>query len=71
MEGYRYFDLVRWGLAPAALNAYFTYESQFVTDVTGAHFTANKNEKYPIPLEQIDLTQKNGKNTLTQNPGYN
>ncbi|HTI94328.1 MAG TPA: RagB/SusD family nutrient uptake outer membrane protein [Puia sp.] len=71
MEGYRYFDLVRWGLAPATLNAYFNYESQYATDVIGAHFTANKNEKYPIPLEQIDLTEKNGKNTLTQNPGYN
>jgi hypothetical protein len=71
MEGYRFFDLVRWGLAGSALNSYFGYEGQFVTDVTGAHFTAGKNEKYPIPLQQIDLTQKNGKNTLTQNPGYN
>lgn len=70
MEGYRYFDLVRWGLAPTVLNAYFAYESQYVSDVRGAHFTANKNEKFPIPLEQIDLTQKNGQNTLTQNPGY-
>ncbi|MBS1602792.1 MAG: RagB/SusD family nutrient uptake outer membrane protein [Bacteroidetes bacterium] len=71
MEGYRYFDLVRWGLAPTVLNGYFATESKLVTDVTGGHFTAGKNEHYPIPQQQIDLTQKNGKNTLTQNPGYN
>jgi hypothetical protein len=71
MEGYRFFDLVRWGLAPTALNGYFATESKLVTDVTGGHFTTGKNEHYPIPQQQIDLTQKNGKNTLTQNPGYN
>jgi hypothetical protein len=71
MEGYRFFDLVRWGLAPTALNGYFATESKIVTDVTGGHFTAGRNEHYPIPQQQIDLTQKNGKNTLTQNPGYN
>jgi len=71
MEGYRFFDLVRWGLAPTALNGYFGTEAKLVTDVTGGHFTAGKNEHYPIPQQQIDLTQKNGKNTLTQNPGYN
>lgn len=71
MEGYRFFDLVRWGQAPIALNGYFGTESKLVTDVTGAHFTAGKNEHYPIPQQQIDLTQKDGKNTLTQNPGYN
>ncbi|MBS1664171.1 MAG: RagB/SusD family nutrient uptake outer membrane protein [Bacteroidetes bacterium] len=71
MEGYRFFDLVRWGQAAANLNTYFGSESKLVTDVTGAHFTAGRNEHYPIPQQQIDLTQKNGKNTLTQNPGYN
>ncbi|HVW58519.1 MAG TPA: RagB/SusD family nutrient uptake outer membrane protein [Puia sp.] len=70
MEGYRFFDLVRWGLASTALNNYFQYESQFVTDVSGARFTANKNEYWPIPLNQIDLTTVNGKATLTQNQGY-
>ncbi|HEY6901695.1 MAG TPA: RagB/SusD family nutrient uptake outer membrane protein, partial [Puia sp.] len=71
MEGYRFFDLVRWGQAATSLNTYFGSESKLVTDVTGAHFTAGRNEHYPIPQQQIDRTQKNGKNTLTQNPGYN
>ena len=70
MEGHRFFDLVRWGIAADVLNAYFSYEGQFVSDVHGAHFTAGKNEVDPIPLTQIDLTKKNGQATLTQNPGY-
>jgi hypothetical protein len=70
MEGYRYFDLSRWGLAASVLNAFFQYEGQFTTDVRTAKFTANKNEYMPIPQAQIDLTFVNGKPTLTQNKGY-
>lgn len=70
MEGYRFFDLVRWGIAADVLNAYFAYEGSMVTDVRGAHFTPNKNEIDPIPQAQIDLTKKGGQATLTQNPGY-
>ncbi|HEY4966230.1 MAG TPA: RagB/SusD family nutrient uptake outer membrane protein [Puia sp.] len=70
MEGYRYFDLSRWGLADAAINAYFQYEGNYTNDVNGATFTANKNEFMPIPQSQIDLTNVNGKATLIQNPGY-
>ena len=70
MEGYRFFDLVRWGLASTEINNYLQYESQYVTDVRGGKFTANKNEYWPIPLNQIDLTRVNGKATLTQNQGY-
>ncbi len=70
MEGYRFYDLVRWGIAEPTLNAYFAYEGQFVTDVRGAQFTANKSELEPIPLTQIDLSQKDGGATLTQNQGY-
>ena len=69
-EGYRFFDLSRWGIAEQALNAIFQYESQFTNDFKGAHFTANKNEYFPIPQAQIDLTSQNGQKTLTQNPGY-
>jgi len=70
MEGYRFFDLSRWGLAATMLNNYFQFESQYTTDVVGGKFTAGKNEYWPIPLNQIDLTTVNGKPTLTQNQGY-
>ncbi len=70
MEGYRYFDLSRWGIAAATLNAYFQYESQFTIDVQGAKFTANKNEYMPIPQNQIDISYDKGQPTLVQNLGY-
>jgi hypothetical protein len=54
MEQHRWFDLVRWGRAEAALKA------------AGKNFTANKHELFPLPQTEIDLTD--GK--LTQNPGY-
>ncbi len=70
MEGVRYFDLSRWGIAAATMNAYFQYEGAYTTDIQGASFTANKNEYMPIPQIQIDETYVNGAPTLTQNPGY-
>jgi len=70
MEGYRYYDLSRWGLAATTINAYYQFEGQYTNDVSGAKFTANKNEYMPIPQAQIDLTFENGKPTLTQNQGY-
>lgn len=70
MEGHRYFDLVRWGIAQQTLNAYFAYEGTVTTDIRGANFAANKNEHFPIPQRQIDLSTQNGTSTLQQNPGY-
>ncbi len=66
MEGHRFFDLVRWGVADQELNNYFTFEGQFTSDIKGAHFTKGKNEYYPIPQTEIDLSG----GTLKQNDGY-
>lgn len=67
-EGHRFFDLVRWGVAAPVLNAYLQYEgARLVTALGGAHFTAGKNEVYPIPQAQIDVQ---GADVLQQNPGY-
>lgn len=70
MEGHRFFDLVRWGIAQSTLNAYFSYESTITTDIRGANFTANKNDYFPIPQRQIDLSNQNGSSVLQQNSGY-
>ena len=71
MEGHRFFDVVRWGIADQALNAYFQYQGKITSDVTQGHFVKGKNEYYPIPQIQIDLSTKNGTQVLKQNPGYN
>lgn len=70
MEGQRFFDISRWGIAPAVMNAFYAYEGTITNDIRDGHFTANKNEYYPIPQTEIDKTIVNGVKTLTQNQGY-
>lgn len=66
LEGHRFFDLTRWGIAATTLNAYITYEKKWVPYFNGASFTADKNEFFPIPQQQIDLSNQ----TLKQNKNY-
>jgi starch-binding outer membrane protein, SusD/RagB family len=66
MEGIRFFDLVRWGIAAEYLNKYFaeeTPERQYLKD---AQFTKNKHEYFPIPQKQIDFS----KGLYKQNYGW-
>jgi hypothetical protein len=49
-EGHRFFDLVRTGRAPIEIDG----------------FTSNKNEVFPIPIEEIQFSNGNWQ----QNPGY-
>lgn len=70
MEGFRFFDLVRWGIAADVLNNYMKEEAKLCPPLSDRKFTAGQNEVWPIPLNQINLTNKDGKTILTQNPGY-
>lgn len=70
MEGHRFFDLVRWGEASSTLNAYIAYESTIMSLLRGAKFTDPKNNYYPIPQRQIDLSATQGVSALKQNPDY-
>ncbi|ADB37955.1 RagB/SusD family nutrient uptake outer membrane protein [Spirosoma linguale] len=70
MEGHRFFDLVRWGVAADVLNAYTATEGNKRTYLKGARFAKGKNEYFPIPQEAIDNSSIAGKPTLTQNPAY-
>lgn len=71
MEGHRFFDLVRWGTAEKEMNDFFAYQGSITNDVKNGHFISGKNEYYPIPQTQIDLSKnKEGGFNLKQNPGY-
>jgi hypothetical protein len=70
LEGHRFFDLQRWGIAAQTLNAYIASESQQRIYLQGRSFTAGKNEFFPIPIEAIDRSSIEGQPTLTQDPAY-
>ncbi|WP_025762193.1 RagB/SusD family nutrient uptake outer membrane protein [Dyadobacter tibetensis] len=70
MEGHRFFDLARWGIADQVLNKYISFEGAITPDVRGGNFVKGVDEYFPIPQRQIDLSTKNGISSLKQNPGY-
>ena len=67
LEGQRFFDLVRWGIADKVINDYIEKDNYFREVLNGAHFTKGQDEYWPIPQSQIDLS---GPDVLIQNPGY-
>ncbi|WP_212744218.1 RagB/SusD family nutrient uptake outer membrane protein [Maribacter sp. ACAM166] len=70
LEGHRFFDLQRWGIAAEVLNAYIASESQQRIYLQGRSFVEGKNEFFPIPIEAIDRSSIEGQPTLTQDPAY-
>jgi starch-binding outer membrane protein, SusD/RagB family len=71
MEGHRFFDLVRWGIADQVINAFIKKESPIRTSLAGSQFKKGKDEYLPIPEFAINQSKtSNGKQGLTQNAGY-
>jgi hypothetical protein len=68
MEGHRYFDLNRWGIAVAELNRALTYEKTqpWGGALYGSATVGSEDTSFPIPLRQIELSNEN----LTQTPGH-
>ncbi len=66
MEGRRFYDLVRWGIAGEVMNEYFAKESQRRQWLEVARFTPGRDEYLPIPQAQINWSQ----GVYQQNPGY-
>jgi hypothetical protein len=59
LEGGRFFDLVRWGIAATEINAYYAYESPFPYQVLLKNpvpsYASPAKDYYPVPQQQIDL----------------
>ncbi|MDH5610575.1 MAG: RagB/SusD family nutrient uptake outer membrane protein, partial [Cyclobacteriaceae bacterium] len=64
LEGHRFFDLRRWGIAQNEINSILSYETSRLSQmyIPGIRF-GNEDLFYPIPQHQIDLS--NGR--ITQN----
>lgn len=65
LEGHRFFDLVRWGIAADYLNKYLSTEQTRIDHLKNTSFTKGKNEYFPIPQYELGLNRN-----LKQNPGY-
>lgn len=63
MEGHRWFDLCRWGIAKEVLDAYNAGEAEEVRNEL-AVFIKGKHELFPIPRKEIDLSG------IEQTPGW-
>jgi starch-binding outer membrane protein, SusD/RagB family len=67
MEGERFFDLVRWGIAHQVLNQeYFPKEKLLRTYFQNSEFVKGRDEYFPIPQAQINFSG----GLYVQNPGY-
>ena len=62
MEAHRWFDLCRWGVAKATLEAYIARESEAAKAEFGTF--APKNVLFPIPQKEVELSG------IKQNDGY-
>ncbi|MEO5999431.1 MAG: RagB/SusD family nutrient uptake outer membrane protein [Chitinophagaceae bacterium] len=79
MEHQRFFDLRRYDGNDFDLSGRINWWMKREGNQPGraggnylkGNFEKGKHELYPIPLDQIELSVKDGASVLTQNPGYN
>lgn len=67
MEGHRFFDLVRWGIAAETMNSYFEGEKLIRSHLVNGRFVEGKHEYWPIPQTYIDIMDPE---LVEQNPNY-
>ena len=53
LEGHRFFDLVRWGIAKVSLENYSEFEGKYLSSYKGLVFPES-SEYWPIPQVEID-----------------
>ncbi|RPA56449.1 RagB/SusD family nutrient uptake outer membrane protein [Shewanella vesiculosa] len=66
LEGHRFFDLVRWGIAKETIDSYLAIEALRKPYLADAVFTKGRDEYLPIPNQQMILSG----GLYTQNSGY-
>lgn len=66
LEGSRFFDLMRWGVAQQTMNGFFAKERSTRSIYQSAQFKAGRDEFLPIPQNQIFWS----KDLYVQNPNY-
>lgn len=71
MEGHRFFDLRRWGIAQEVMNEYFAEEATKRAYLSGyTQYDPSVHSYYPLPAFQIDLSKVGGEAQLRQVPGW-
>ena len=71
LEGHRFFDLRRWGIAAQVINKYLAEEKPkrpYLNNSAG--YTSPLNDLFPIPTQQVELSKVDGEAMLKQNPGF-
>ncbi|MCF8302029.1 MAG: RagB/SusD family nutrient uptake outer membrane protein [Bacteroidales bacterium] len=66
LEGHRFYDLARWGIAEDVLNTYFAEETEERSYYGQANFIGDKHEHLPVPQNEIDRSG----GLYQQNPAY-
>ena len=76
-EGHRMYDLRRWGILATTMNAYFAANNaRDDADASkrrylSAAFTVEaKHQAFPLPGQQVDLSEVDGTPMLQQNTGF-
>ncbi|HVE79831.1 MAG TPA: RagB/SusD family nutrient uptake outer membrane protein [Gemmatimonadaceae bacterium] len=70
MEGQRFFDLRRWGIAEETINTYLAVERTRRLYLAGAEPYTARHQLFPIPAVQISLSRVGTEERLKQNTGW-
>jgi len=76
-EGHRMYDLRRWGILAQTMNAYFAANNARPDGdiskrgyLSEAFLVEERHNRFPLPSQQVDLSELDGVNMLQQNPGF-
>lgn len=69
-DSHRFFDVARSGKGESILNLFIATDKGNFDYLADGIYTDFPEMYLPIPRDAVDRSQKEGVNTLTQNPGY-